>query len=245
MDMVKSTLLGRFSNIIFGFSTKIGLNRQNPYWFNMSLTVGDDRQKVLENRETFYNQLGLSTSQIAIQKQIHSDIITTVEKPGLIGESDAMITAKTSLGLAVSSADCVPVFIYDCEDQIIAGVHSGWRGTQKQILRKTIETLCKNFNSKKENLFFYIGPSISQINYEVGEEVSAQFHEKYSLRKDGKIFLNVLQANIDMIYSTGISSKQIEVSPLCSYNEKDLLHSFRRDKEKSGRALGIIAMREL
>jgi polyphenol oxidase len=243
MHIIKSSLLNSFPNIIFGFSTKIGLNRQSPFWFNMSLTVGDSKEKVLNNREAFFNQIGLTTSQIAIQKQVHSDIITLVEKPGLIGESDAMITSVPGTGLAISSADCVPIFIYDRGNNLIAAVHSGWRGTQKQILRKTIETLVVNYNSKTDNLFFYIGPSITQNNYEVGEEVAAQFDSRYSLRQDGKIFLNVLQANIDMINNFGIDKKQMEVSQLCSYTEKDLLQSYRRDRNKSGRALGIIARR--
>ncbi len=244
MQIIKSTLLEKFPNLIFGFSTKIGLNRQSPFWFNMSLTVGDDKEKVHENREAFFNVIGLTTSQIAFQKQVHSDIISIVEKPGMIGESDAMITTKPNIGLAVSSADCVPIFIYDSGNRLIAAVYAGWRGTQKQILCKTIETLIKNFNSEKNNLVFYIGPSITQDNYEVGEEVSIQFDPKYSVRKYGKIYLNVLLANVDMIYKFGISKNQIEISNLCSYKEKDLLHSFRRDAEKSGRALGIIAMRE-
>ena len=245
MKIITSSLLNKFPNIIFGFSTKVGLDRQSPFWFNMSLTVGDNKEKVFKNREAFFNQIGLTTSRIAFQKQIHSDIITVVEKPGLIGESDAMITIHPNIGLAISSADCVPIFIYDSANKLAAAVHSGWRSTQKQILRKTIETLIIKFNSKKENLFIYIGPSITQNYYEVGEEVAIQFDKKYSIKREGKIFLDVLQANIDMILDFGIGKDQLEISNLCSFGERDLLQSFRRDGDKSGRALGIIAMKEL
>lgn len=75
MKIIHSELFNSFPEIIFGFSTKIGLDRKEPFFFNMSFTVGDDERNVKENREVFFNQLGLKTSQIAFQKQIHSDKI--------------------------------------------------------------------------------------------------------------------------------------------------------------------------
>jgi copper oxidase (laccase) domain-containing protein len=68
--------LQNFQEITFGLSTKIGMKRALPFYFNLSLTVGDNPDIVNENREAFFNKLGLKTEQIAIQKQIHSDIIT-------------------------------------------------------------------------------------------------------------------------------------------------------------------------
>lgn len=243
MQIIESQLFKRFPEIIFGLSTKIGLNHNSPFHFNLSLTVGDDPELVAKNREAFFNELGFTTSQIAIQKQIHSEIITIVEQPGLIGESDGMITTKMNLGITVSTADCVPIFVYDKMNKVIAGIHSGWRGTQKQLLLKALVILSEKFNSDPEDLNVYIGPSIAQRNYEVGEEVAEQFDQKYSMRINGKIYLNVVQANLDMIYDFGISKDQVEVSQLCSYEEKELLHSYRRDGKLSGRSLGVIAMK--
>jgi polyphenol oxidase len=242
MQIIKSELFKQFPEIIFGFNTKIGLNRPAPFYFNMSLTVGDEEKVVRENREYFFNQLGLTIQNVAIQKQIHSDIITETNQGGLIGESDALITKQRGIGLAISSADCVPVFIYDKLNKVIAGVHSGWRGTQKQILKKTLVKLRSCFNSEPENLFVFIGPSVSQKNYEVGKEVADQFDGSYVLQKDQKLFLDVVQINLDFLYEFGIGSNQIEVSPLCSYEEKEVLHSYRRDGMKSGRSLGVISM---
>jgi polyphenol oxidase len=243
VKIIYSELFNQFPEIVFGFSTKAGLNRTAPFYFNLSLTVGDDEKIVRENREAFYNNLGLTTESIAIQKQIHSEVVTVVYKSGLVGQSDAMITKETGLGLAISSADCVPIFIYDKENKIVAGVHSGWRGTQKQILKKTLSKLKTEFYSKPENIFAYIGPAISQKKYEVGKEVADQFDQKYSRYIDSKLCLDVTGVNLDVLSEFGIPKNQIEVSPLCSYSEKDLLHSFRRDGNNSGRALGVIALK--
>lgn len=243
MIIIKSELFKKFPEIIFGLSTKIGLERKPPYFFNLSLTVNDDENLVKENRKEFFAQLGLNQEQIAFQKQIHSDIIKFVDKPGLLGESDALITAKTNIGLAISVADCTPIFIYDKSNMVIAAVHSGWRGTQKQILKKTLNNLKFHWKSAPENLYIYVGPSISQKNYEVGQEVASQFDQKYLLKKNGKLYLDVVNANIDMLRQFGIPEEQIEISEYCTYGEKDLLHSYRRDGIISGRSLGVIALK--
>lgn len=243
MQIIKSTLLEKYPELIFGFSTKVGLDRGVPYYFNLSFTVGDNPEIVKQNREAFFNEIGLSSSQIAFQKQIHSDIITVVNKPGLIGESDAMITTQREIGLAISTADCTPIFIYDRKQNLIAAVHSGWRGTTKRILERTLNRLKDEFGSSAADLVVYVGPSISQKNYEVDEEVAQLFAEKYLLKENKKIYLDVAKANLDMIYNFGIPENQVEESPLCSYAEKDLLHSYRRDRKVSGRSLGVIALK--
>lgn len=243
MQIIKSELLGKYPDLIFGFSTKIGLDRTAPYFFNMSYTVGDDPEKVRENRESFFRKIGLGTGRVAFQKQIHSDIIAVVDTGGLIGNSDSMITAATEVGLAISIADCTPIFIYDKSNRLIAAVHSGWRGTAKKILEKTLVKLKNEFGSSALDLIVYIGPSITQKNYEVGEEVAKQFDEKYLLVADNKIYLDVAGANLDMISNFGIPKNQVERSPLCSFGEKKLLYSYRRDGKLSGRSLGVIALK--
>lgn len=245
MQIIKSTLLSKFPEITFGMSTKIGLEREAPYYFNLSLTVGDDPLIVQENREKFFNSLDLNTSQIAFQKQIHSDIVKFVENPGLLGESDALITAKPNIGLSISAADCTPIFIYDRENKIIAAVHSGWCGTQKKILKKVLSNMSHHYKSQPEHLFAFIGPAISQNNYEVGKDVAVLFDQKYLKIENQRIYLDVTLANKDFLLSFGIPEKNIEVSNLCTYAEKDLLHSYRRDGVKSGRMIGLITLKEV
>ena len=243
MLVLKSSLLNRFPEIIFGFSTKIGLKRQHPYFFNMSLSVNDSKENVLHNRRYFFSRLGLSDSSVATQKQVHADHVTFIDEGVNCGESDAMITDMTNLGLAISSADCPAIFLFDIEQKVIAAVHSGWRGTEKKILLKVLTKLVRDFNSNPNNITAYIAPSISQKNYEVGEEVASLFEEKYSVNKNSKYLLDLQKINRDLMLKFGMLKKNIQVSSLCSYEMRDLLHSYRRDGEISGRAFGIIAMK--
>ncbi len=245
MLILQPYIFDKFPEMIFGFSTKIGDIEKPPYYFNLSTSVGDDKENVIENRKQFFNSVGLSIDNAVLQKQVHGDKITYVARPGNIGESDAMITDKTGIGLCISTADCTPVFIYEKKRKIIAAIHSGWRGTQKRITEKTVKKLKEEFNCKPENMFVYIGPSISQANYQVGKEVAENFNDKYLKEDNDKFLLDISFANYDMLIEEGIPSYQIQKSTLCSYEYKEVFHSYRRDGKHSGRALGVITMKEL
>ena len=90
-------------------------------------------------------------------------------------------------------------------------------------------------------MFIYFGPSICQNNYEVGEEFLGKFDKKFLLQRENKILLNLKSLNKDILLEFGVPTNQIEISKICSF-ENNNFHSFRRDKDRSGRALGVIAL---
>jgi hypothetical protein len=241
--IIRSRLFKECTEIIFGFSTKIGGGREAPYYFNLSHSVGDDETVVEENRKLLFEMLGLGMENVAIQRQIHGDTITYVAKGGFCGDTDAMITDKPNLGLAISTADCTSIFLYDKKNKVIAAVHSGWRGTQQKILLKTLQKLKDDFNSLSKDIIAYIGPSISQKNYEVGPEIAERFDCKYLIPNGDKFLLNVAGNNYDMLLNYGLDKGNVQISHYCSYELNELLHSYRRNGLHSGRALGIIAMK--
>lgn len=244
MVILQSLIFRKYPEIVFGFSTKIDSDLKNPYFFNLSLSVGDEPERVKQNRREFFEALSLSEKSVALQKQVHSDICCIASKPGICGESDAMITDKKNLGLGVSVADCTPIFLYDPVHQVIAAVHSGWRGTQKKILVNTIKKMAGDYNSSPDDIIAYIGPSISQDNYEVGSEFIDLFDPKYLKPSGDKYLLDVKGANLDILLEAGVIRSNIQVSNLCTYQMKDMLHSYRRDGLQSGRLLGIIAIKD-
>ena len=244
MLIIKPFIFKQFPEIVFGFSTKIGPNAKPPYYFNLSFSVDDNKEIVDSNRALFFNELGLNEKMVSYQKQVHEDKINIVSSFGSCGESDALVTTKKNLGLAISSADCPAIFIYDPKEKVIAAVHSGWRGTEKKILVKTLQKLKNDFNSDPSNLICYIGPSISQKNYEVQEEVASKFDNEFVMKNGNKFYLDVAGANYKMLIDEGINEANIQVSGLCTYEYENLLHSYRRDGQKSGRALGVIALKE-
>ena len=241
--IINPYIFKQFPEITFGFSTKLGLERGAPYCLNLSYNVGDDFNIVTDNREKFFDQLGLNINTVAYQRQVHGDKISIVKNGGNCGESDAMITTERNLGLALSSADCCTIYIYDPAKSVIAAVHSGWRGTRKKILLKVLGHLSENFSCDPVNLVCYLGPSIQQQNYEVGHEVAEQFDKLYIKENRGKYHLNISGINYDILVNFGVTVNNIQVSKLCSYEYSSILHSYRRDGKHSGRALGVIAMK--
>ena len=243
MIILKAQIFDKYPEIIFGFSTKFGGGRGEPFFFNMSHSVGDVRDIVDENRRLFYEALGIDLQNIVIQKQVHGDDISIVSKGGNCGESDAIITDKKNTGLAISTADCTAIFLYDKKNKVIAGIHSGWRSTEKKILLKTLNKLQNDFNTSPDNLIAYIAPSITQRNYEVGQETARFFDRKYIKPKGEKFLLNVSGINYDILINFGLSTSNIQYSSFCSFEQRQMFHSYRRDGLHSGRAFGIIAMK--
>ncbi len=243
MFILQPHIFSEFPEITCGFSTRSVWDYNAPYYFNLSFSVDDFRENVLKNREAFFNLLGLSPEKAAFQKQVHGDKIICVKDPGNTGESDAMITDSTGIVLCISTADCTAVFIYDSKQKIIAAVHSGWRGTHKRITEKTVRKLKNDYHCNPDDLFVFLGPSISRVNYEVGKEVAELFESRYLSIDGGRYLLDVSLANYEMLINEGIPSNQIQRSPLCTFEYYELFHSYRRDGKQSGRALGVIAMR--
>jgi len=242
--ILKPYIFKRFPEIIFGFSTKVSKDTKPPYFFNLSYSVGDDKDVVDKNRKEFFETLGLTVDNVGYQRQIHSDIVQVIGCGGDNGASDALITDKKNLGLAIAVADCTPIFVYDKKNKVIAAVHSGWQGTENTILLKTFIKLQKEFSSNPENMIIYIGPSISQINYEVGREVAEKFDQTFVKPNGEKYLLDVSGINYKILLNFGIPKNQIQKSELCTYEFNTLLHSYRRDGNLSGRSLGVIAIKE-
>lgn len=242
-EILKSGILNRFPEITHGISTKQGGYDKPPFFNNLSYVVGDDENNVKSNREKFFGSLKIDIKNLAIPKQIHSSNVQVIDKPGSYPETDALITNYKNLFLVISIADCYPVLIYDRKNQIVAAVHSGWRGTQKKILTHTINKMYSEFKSGPGDLFVFIGPGISREHFEVGEEVANQFDDKYRESRNEKYFID-LRANLrDQMNALKIPSHNIDINSMCTYKEKEYLHSYRRDKDKSGRMFAVIGMR--
>ncbi len=244
MPHLESRLFSRFDDLVFGFSKRSSHNKEDKFHFNMSYLVGDSKETVDRNRKQFCGELGIGPEDVQFQKQVHGDTIKTISEIVPDREGDALITDQGGIGLAVFSADCTAIFIYDRKNRVIAAAHSGWRGTQKEILRKTIRLMKNRYSSNPGELFCFISPSISQKNYQVGKEFADFFEADYLNEKDGNLYLDVRGKNYNILRQEGIPEFNIEYSEICSFENRNF-HSFRRDGKLSGRGLGIIYLKEM
>ncbi|MEO8167216.1 MAG: peptidoglycan editing factor PgeF [bacterium] len=240
--ILKADCFKSFPAIQFGMSTRKGGVSPEPFGMNLSFSVGDAEENVRRNRELFFGALEIRLDALATQRQIHSGNVQVVRQPGNYHDCDAMITSQPGVFLCVSVADCVPIFLFDEKNKVVAGIHAGWRGTKAGIVSNTINLMKKEFGSDPAKIVAYIGPSASACCYEVGGEVASQFISEFVIPRDGKILLDLKAANTVQLVQSGVSSSSIEVSSLCTITETQLLHSFRRDGVHSGRMMGVIGL---
>ncbi|MCB0723625.1 MAG: peptidoglycan editing factor PgeF [Ignavibacteriae bacterium] len=241
MSYTYPEIFQKFPEIKFGFSTIEG-GVSSPYGMNLSLATNDEKENVLKNREVFFGGLGIPLENVNFQRQVHSDISKDIICGGFAGECDATFTNKKDVFLTVSVADCLPVFLYDPVKRIISAIHAGWRGTANKITEKTIQQLITLYGIDPGNLVTYLGPCISQEYFEVGEEVGELFSEDVKYKKGDKYHIDLKKENTSQLIRLGVMKENIEISPHCTYGEKDTFHSYRRDREMSGRMFGVIGM---
>lgn len=244
MSITKSKILSSFSDLIHGISTRF--TDEPPFYNNLSKHVGDDASAIAKNRERFFGSLGISQSQLVHANQVHGDNIQHVNSPGLYPATDAFITNSPDLFLVISVADCMPVMMFDPVNNAIANIHSGWRGTQKNIAGKTVKLMSEKFNTIPAELIVFMGPAISQKNFEVDEDVAGLFPGEYVIPKpgsEGKFLVDTGRMVFDSLVKEGVKETNIERSTICTYDENNM-HSYRRDKTLSGRMFAVMGIKK-
>lgn len=194
------------------------------------------------HRRTFAKLLSIPYDAMKYQKQIHSVIINEVFADTPVMESDGMFTSSKDLVLNISIADCAAVLIHDSINEVVMGLHSGWKGTSQNIVADGIKILSDKYGSNPADLLVYISPAASGKVYEVGEEVAKYFPRSVTPIANGKYLFDNKQEITFQLIDNGVSEANIEVSDECTISNSEL-HSFRRDKEKSGRMSAFIMMK--
>ncbi len=172
---------------------------------------------------------------LATAKQIHSDRILLVESAGPQGEGDALISNAPGIGLAIRTADCLPILIADPKNRAIAAIHAGWRGVVSEIASKAVDAMRQQFGSDPKDLVVAIGPGIGGCCFEVGPEVSAQFGFS------GRTKIDLVETTCRQLGRNGVRMGQISAAGLCSCCNPELFESYRRDREAAGRMVSIVS----
>jgi YfiH family protein len=174
-------------------------------------------------------------------KQIHSDIVLdAADGSGCIGQGDALVLNTPGHLIGVRTADCVPLLVVDPESRTVAAVHAGWRGTAAGIAQKAIRRF-SDFNGKSERLLVAIGPSIGECCFQVGPELEPHFQPLFPERTDFRR-ITLAEANRRQLIASGVPAENIDVTELCTRCGAEDFHSYRRDREASGRMVAAIGI---
>ena len=195
--MIKSKKLSKFKKINHGFFNRENGNSKGIY---KSLNCGpgskDKKKDINKNLEIVKNKINKNSKKIFLLNQIHSNKFVYINKNFRFKKkrikADAIITDQKNIPIAVLTADCAPLLIYDNKKNVVAAIHAGWKGAFKGIIKKVINFMLK-IGCKRTSITVAIGPCISQKNYEVKEDFKKKFLKK---DKKNKIFFKKIKDSI-------------------------------------------------
>ena len=277
--MSNSTIRPTYYNIADGvtaFSTTRhgGTGRGNYASFNINPYCGDDGYAVAANRRLLSEEIGVADERILLPHQTHgietriigSEFLGLPEgvRTMLLEGVDALLTDVSDLCIGVSTADCIPVLLYDVAHHAVAAIHAGWRGTLSRIVSKAVVDMRLAFHTDPKELKAVIGPGISRKNFEVGDEVYEAFEQAAfpmneiatqeikrnpdakdpSLAFEKKWHIDLPLCNRQQLMQAGVKEGNIQQSDICTYDNADDYFSARRLGTESGRIYTGIVLKQ-
>lgn len=250
-----------YSNI-FCFSTTRygGVSSGNYSSFNCNEYCGDKAEDIIRNRKILIKLLPQKPDLLVFPHQNHGTEILSVDKSFLdkgndeqkirLEGVDALVTDINNICLCISTADCIPILLFDPHKRVAAAIHAGWRGTVNHIVSKCVSYMVDMYGCDTSEMKACIGPGISLESFEVGNEVYNKFSDmgfdmNRISQKDisqGKWHIDLPKANQLELLKSGVDICNIECSDICTYKNNDMFFSARRQGIDSGRILSGIML---
>ncbi|MDE2422842.1 MAG: peptidoglycan editing factor PgeF [Betaproteobacteria bacterium] len=207
-------------------------------WSSLNLGdhVGDVLEHVTINRQRVEAHIQVTPIYL---KQVHGTTVVNLDHPlpNLPIEADAAFTKSKGKAAVVLTADCMPIFFCHGKEKVVAVAHAGWRGLAQGIIRETIHAL----NVSVEEILVWLGPTISQPYFEVGDEVKSIFEQHHAMAKNaflpGKV-QNKWYADLTLLAKQQLQElgvTKVYGGDMCNYHHPNLFFSHRRDQGVTGR----------
>lgn len=217
-----------------GFFTRKGGASSGVFTgLNCGQGSSDQTEVVRLNRSRVAEAMQVDPAHLVTVHQVHSPDIVTVTGPlGDRPKADAMVTATPGVALAVLTADCQPVLFADSRAGVVGAAHAGWRGTRDGVLEATVAAM-EALGAERARICAVIGPSISQANYEVGEEFFEEFLDddrenvRFFVHGDGgKYRFDLPGFGLERLRRAGVG--HAEWTRHCTYEDAERFFSYRR-----------------
>ena len=242
--------------VLQAFSTRLGGVSDAPYaTLNLGFGSGDDRMRVVQNRQRFGRAVGFDPECLVTLRQVHGQrvvFLSTGDDPTSVRgtQADALISDCPEIPLAVITADCFPVVLVVPTVPAIGIVHSGRRGTAERIVPITVSQICERFGLRPDAVFAAIGPGIGSCCYEVDAASAVPFLAQFSAAdsvvrpsRPYHVYLDLQRAILLQLRAIGVPSQHIWSADLCTACHAQWFYSYRRDGMRSGRMLNVVMIR--
>ena len=180
--------------------------------------------------------------------QVHGATVLAVDRAGLAGDADGLVTAAPGLALAAFSADCPLILAADPAGGAVGIAHASWRGTVGRIARELIRRMAELCPARPADIVACICPSAGPCCYEVGQDVVqaalaaiGKSAEHFFLTRKGKLYFDLWKANTAELLAAGLAPANVHACGVCTMCRNDLLPSYRREGAAAGRFLALIA----
>jgi YfiH family protein len=241
-------------NLIHAVFTRQGGLSPEPWAaLNLGQGVGDERERVWENRDRAFAALGRQRESLFDVWQVHSAdwVVANAPHPRLVEppeyKADILLTDNPQVTLLMRFADCTPLLLYDPRKNAAALVHAGWVGTVKRVAAAAVSGLRAAYGSHPSDILAAIGPAIGPDHYEVGPNVIEQVQMVFEREAErllpqvaGRTHFDLWQANRLILEQAGVG--QIETAGLCTACHLEDWFSHRAEKGKTGRFGALIAV---
>ena len=254
--------------VAFSSTRHGGCSTGNYASFNINRYCGDSEDDIRRNREALCLVLGIDDDRLIMPHQVHLTKVATIDEAFMtltatkrqeaLEGVDALMTNLRGVCIGVSTADCIPILLYDHAHHAVCAIHAGWRGTVRRIVEKTVETMTQGYGTQPQQLVAQIGPGIHLESFEVGDEVydafaqagfdMEQISKKFPASDCGSKFFTLHSSllpykwHIDLpacnrlqLLDAGLLPQNVKVSPVCTFQQADDYFSARRLGINSGR----------
>jgi len=240
------------------FTTRLGGVSKAPLdSLNLGWNRGDNPENVTKNFQILADAIGFDLQRLVLTRQTHSDIVRQVTADDARGlnnrdypECDALITNCPGTALAIFTADCTPVLLWDPVTGAVGAAHAGWRGTAAKIAAKTALAMMTAFGCRPENLQAAIGPNIAQCCFETDADVPEAMIQAYGdqakpfiTQKGDKYYVNLKEINGLALREVGV--KHIDISTECTVCQCQRFWSHRVTGGVRGTQGAIIVCKEV
>lgn len=191
---------------------------------------------------------GLAMHRVSYARQVHgAQAGRAPEGGGFAGLVDILTTTERGVPLAIFTADCLAIVLYDPVARVLGLAHVGWRGTVRGTTQAAVRSVCER-GGVASRLRVAIAPSIGPCCYEVDEPVTAEFERVFGQRwtgwgapaGNGHVMLDLWAANEALLREAGVAPASIDNPRLCTACHPELLYSYR--KGNRGRLVTLAAV---
>lgn len=241
----------------FSTTRKGGAGKDSYASFNINRYCGDKEEAIRENRRILCEELHITDDCLLMPHQVHDTKILAIDKAFLqlpaeekeerLEGIDGLTTSLRGVCIGVSTADCIPVLLYNKDRHVAAAIHAGWRGTAARIVETALKGMEEQYAIRPQELSAIIGPGIALESFEVGDEVFEQFKsagfpmpliaEKYPAKAPytEKWHIDLWEANRLQLLEAGVDREHIHVAGIDTFKQAGDFFSARRLGIKSGR----------